>query len=586
MVAIKIQNFGGEIPALDDRLLPDNQAAASVNTWLFSGRVEPVHSLVPLHTRVNSAALSWFRVPKGNPGIDNMVDSYWLEFANANVRVIRSPVSGQDDNGRYYWADGVQPMMMTGDMVAAGSSPYILGVPAPSIAPGVTSSGGVSATNKTVSYVYTWVSSLGEESAPSPPTTFTGRIDDTYNLVLTAPGTGVTTNRNLTLTRIYRTVVSAQGIATFYFVAEIAITTLAFADGFSDAVVVLNEQLQTTFWTPPPGDLQGLVSLPNGMVASWRFNEVWFCEPYHPHAWPVPYVIAVPNNIVGLGVFGQSVIILTEGQPWAATGVDPSSMALAAIQPLEPCTSRNSIVNTPNGVLYSSPNGLIMITPNGAENMTLNTITKDEWNKVLNLPTINAAVLALGYYAFSGQISGVFQADSFQTDSFQQESHFGTKTGAYIKLDIQRIGMTVLDLSPSEVQNVITDTFNGEVTIMKDGVIYVVDLRSESPYGKYRWRSKIFSLNYLMNLAAAKVFWTPAEAPDLPPTVFRMYAAGYANLSNDGLPLKFERVLPTSGVMMRLPSGYKALFYQFEVEGYVEIDSIHVAQSARELRAI
>src|SRR5262249_5243665 len=114
---IALTTFGGEVPAVDNRLLPDNAAAEAVNVWLFSGRIEPVHSLVPLHTMTNSAARSWFRKPKGPPGIDYMADSDWLEFENENVRVVRSPTPGQDDDGRFYWADGIYPKMMTGTMI-------------------------------------------------------------------------------------------------------------------------------------------------------------------------------------------------------------------------------------------------------------------------------------------------------------------------------------------------------------------------------------------------------------------------------------------------------------------------------------
>src|SRR5580765_2685276 len=117
MTKFLMQNFGGEIPAVDNRLMPENQAALAENTWLLTGRLEPLHALVMLHTMVDPNARSFFRLPIGSSAVDNMVDSYWLEFVNQNVRVIRSPVTGQDDNGRYYWADGVYPKYLTGDMI-------------------------------------------------------------------------------------------------------------------------------------------------------------------------------------------------------------------------------------------------------------------------------------------------------------------------------------------------------------------------------------------------------------------------------------------------------------------------------------
>jgi hypothetical protein len=316
---------------------------------------------------------------------------------------------------------------------------------------------------------------------------------------------------------------------------------------------------------------------------------------------------------VGLGVFGQSLIILTQGQPWAATGVDPASMALAIIQPLEPCTSRNSIVNTPQGVLYSSPNGLINVTPAGAVNLTITRMLKQDWDQLLNLGTIAASIIMLGYYAYSLEQQGVFQVDAFQhfiagggfydppppppprpvdhptgdtPEAFQPESHFGTRPGAYVSLTDPRIGVAVLDPVPHEVQNVITDIFNGETMIMRDGVICVLDIRQDEPYAKYLWRSKIWSLPYIQNLAAAKIYWTPPADPAFATTFFRVYAGEVADLKASGLPLRYENKLGTSGKVFRLPSGYKALYYQFEVEGYALVNSIHVAQSARDLRQV
>jgi hypothetical protein len=464
--------------------------------------------------------------------------------------------------------------------------PLKLGVPPPSVAPVVTTAGGVSSVNTTRAYVYTWVSALGEEGPPSTPFLKTGKLDDNWTVATTAPTPTEAANRNLTRQRIYRTITSAQGIATYYFVTDQPIATTPYVDSATDAVIALNEQISSTNWFPPPTDLQGLVSMPNGMVAAWRKNEVWFCEPYHPHAWPIQYVIGVPNDIVGLGVFGQAVIILTQGQPYSATGVDPASMALAIIQPLEPCTSRNSIVSTPNGVLYSSPNGLINITPAGAVNTTVTRILKDQWNELLNLDSIAASIIMLGYYVYGITQPGVFQTDTFQNDAFQQESHFGTRPGAYISLADPRVGINTLDTFPNEVQNVITDIFNGETMIMRDHVIYLVDIRQQKPYGKYRWRSKIWTLPYLQNLAAAKVYWTPPSDPTATETKFRVYAGEVADLKESGLPLRFENELMTSGKVFRLPSGYKALYYQFEVEGYALINSIHVAQSPRDLRQI
>ena len=192
-------------------------------------------------------------------------------------------------------------------------------------------------------------------------------------------GRPTSTNRNLTHTRIYRSVTSVQGVASYFFVVELPIATLTYADTQTDARSRSNEQLRTIGWDEPPADLQGLISLPNGMVAGWRKNEVWFCEPYYPHAWPLKYMVALANEIVGLGAIGQTHHRADQGPAVVEHGHRSVADGAAIIQPLEPCTSRLSIVNTPGGVLYCSPNGLINITAAGAQNVTKDMMLKDQW---------------------------------------------------------------------------------------------------------------------------------------------------------------------------------------------------------------
>jgi hypothetical protein len=168
--------------------------------------------------------------------------------------------------------------------------------------------------------------------------------------------------------------------------------------------------------------------------------------------------------------------------------------------------------------------------------------------------------------------------------AFQVDSPFGRRPGMFMHKSYH---ITTLDPFPSDVQNLIQDVYNGETMQLRDGIVYQVDLRNRSPYARYRWKSKIFTMPYLANLGAAKVYWTPKdeEAPD-EPSYFRMYAADHADFTVDGLPLRFQQQMTKSGQMFRLPSGFKALYYQFEVEGYLIVDAIHAAQSAHELRRI
>src|SRR5215813_8219892 len=158
MVALKFDRFGGQIPLIDERLLPMENSVYTENGFLQSGRLEPLAADIDVHTLVDPNAQYAFRVPISITGIDNIVDSYWLEFTNADTTVVRSPVSDTAEGGRFYFANGnIQPGYTTKSRLQAGQPTLVLGIPRPATAPGVTVSGGTTPTG-TRGYCYTWVS--------------------------------------------------------------------------------------------------------------------------------------------------------------------------------------------------------------------------------------------------------------------------------------------------------------------------------------------------------------------------------------------------------------------------------------------
>lgn len=583
MGALKFDKFGGQIPALDDQLLPMENAAYTENAFLQAGTLEPLSADVDIHTLVDPLARYAFRVPFNSPSVDNIRDSYWLEFADPNTTVVRSPVTDQADGGRFYWANSSGPpgyttkaRLAANAAVPGSAPPFVLGIPRPDVAPGVTVTGGAIPTG-TRAYVYTWVSSLGEEGQPSPPTLATGNLDGTWHVTVTAPTVADTSNRDLTKTRIYRTEVAPDGAVGFFFVDEIPIATLTYDDTKSSDIVANSEVLKSEDWSAPPEDLKGLVSMPNGMIAGWRYNELWFCEPYRPHAWPAKYVLTYEYTIVGLGTIDQNVMVLTEGQPYVATGIHPELMASRQVQPVEPCTAQGSIVSTPKGVLYTSNNGLILIGPGGGQNLTFDIIRKDDWLKLINLATIHATYFMNGYYVYSGAADGVFQEDTFQMDAFQEEDFEGTENGFHISLGDARLGLMTLTCG-SPTFNVMLDQWTGETLVLRNAKVYHVDRRTYTPRQSYLWRSKVVQLDYEHNFAVAKIFYNAPNGPEpTEPTIFRYYANGKK---------RFERVIPKSGRQFRLPSGFTADTVQFELQGQLMIKNMQVATSPRELREV
>lgn len=602
MVALKLQNFGGMIPAVDPRLLPQTNAELSTNTWLYNGALEGLPEPVPVHTMVSPTAIKVFRIPFQKFGKDNIPDSYWLEFQTTDVDVVTSPTAS-DSFERYYWAGlGMAPQYNTKARIEVAATPFKLGIPAPTTAPGVIVSGGAAPT-ETRAYVYTWVSGFGEEGPPSPPQVVTGNANGTWDLTLSSPGAAAT-DRNLTDTRIYRTITGSSGSTTYYLVAEIAIGTTAYADTVPTVTVAGNNILQSTFWTEPPSDLQGMIAMPNGIIAGWRENEIWFCEPYRPHAWPVTYVVAVDSPVVGLGVMGQTLIVCTSVSPYAISGVNPATMSISRIATYEPCLSRGSIISTPNGVIYASQNGLILATPAGAANVSRNLISKDVWldqENFLNVTNLKAAVLNNNNYYCWGAVGGdCFEPTAFELTAFLPTDFTGSYTGALLEVGDGRVGYTKLT-STLPTENCFTDQWTGEVLLIRNGQVLWLDMAPTRARSTYVWKSKVLETPNQRNFQAMRIYfneppfadegtfaqgwWDDADQWDDTLIWNDGTSYGTVRLYSDGV-FRWQRPLRRSGDLMRLPAGFKGTYWQIEVEASVEVYSIEMATGVKELGGV
>jgi len=598
VVAFKIDTFGGMTPAIDDRLLPDRAAAHSENTWLYAGRLQGIPE--PTLVRACTAGTARvFRIPNNYTDADHIDDSVWMEFENADTDVLRAMVIG-DTFDRYYWASSSQaPHYNTRARIAAGDASWKLGIPQPAV-PALVVVGGV-ATPVARAYLTTWVSAYGEEGPASTPVLVTDNPDGSWNLTLQAAAAtdlgGTGDDRYLTHTRIYRTVTSATGVATYFLVAEIAIATLTYSDVLSDDVVASNSLLESTAWIGPPSDLVGFIAMPNGIVAGWRENELWFCEPYRPHAWPAAYSIVVDYPIVGLGVTNQTLVVCTQGYPVTVSGIHPASMAQSTSSSQEPCLSRGSILSTTEGVYYSSPNGLVFAGAGSISNITRNVITKDKWKQLTTAETLRAARLGTAYYAFGSSLPGVYDSLSFDPLSFAQDDFAGAYSGVLVDPNDPRVALSLMsDRVP--ISNIQNDPWSGELFIIQDDNLYRLDLGATSPVRRvYVWRSKVFQAAKATNLGAMKLYWeTPGTAPAAwavdPPEVTS--GAEFPELP-DGAPLgvvriyadgvlRYEGELVTSGELHRPPSGFKASFWQIEIETYLTIYSVQLGTSVKALK--
>lgn len=595
---------GGYVPRVAPHLLNDNEAQKALNAKLYSGVLKSWKKPAPINPYVTVAA----DTETIYKGLDSTGDDLWLAW-NTDVNVVSSPLENAAPMMVYYTGDGV-PKKTNSDLAGTtqGVNPaswYHMGVPAPTTKPTVARTGS-GASPETRIYVYTYVNVFGsveEESAPSPVSdeVLCGTGDTvTVDGFATAP----TSNLNITKRRIYRSV-AGSGATTFQFVTELSIGTSSFVDNVASAG--LGEQLVTLDWNTPPADLQGLVALPNGFLAGFADESVYFSEVNAPHAWPVKYAVSVGQKIVGLGVFGQSVVVMTKGFPFVISGVSPDSMSAEKLPILEPCVANQSITSDMSGVTYASPNGLVAVGPGQSGLITKNVMLRDDFQ------AFNPTTLKSVFYA--GKYFGFFTASSDQS----------LPQGAFIlDSNIANTPLTTTNISTNAVF-VDIDTANFYLVVNNQICLWEGDPYNSLPY---EWISKQFVLTAPANMGAIEVsaiFGSIADAEALQAEIARVSAENQA-LFATGAPLQaaFNETVLNDGVIhnsiltylpqvvdnryllievycdgrlvhqhsyerdgvFKMPSGYKGQRFEVKINGNIELRYIKMAETANELKTL
>lgn len=225
----------------------------------------------------------------------------------------------------------------------------------------------------TRSYAYTYVTSWGEESQPSTASDLV--VVDAGNDVAVS-GFIPSPHANVNRIRLYRT----DSGGAFRFVAEFPDTQATYTDNNLDTE--LGEVVPSTTWEPPPDGLQGLVGMPNGFMAGFVGNVLYFSEVNQPHAFPPEYTLTkIDGDIVGIsGAFENSLVVMTTKHPYIVTGYTPDTMTATKVSAYEPCLSALSIVDMGvYGVGYASPNGFVIVRAGSAEVFTEPMITPEQW---------------------------------------------------------------------------------------------------------------------------------------------------------------------------------------------------------------
>lgn len=541
MTAIAIKQFGGISPKVPPRYLADTQAQVALDCFVFNGSLQPL--LAP--------GTTVYTLPKaGVPktiyrfGQDLISDTqYWFHWTT-DVDVCRSQISG-DTSEWTFFTDGVQPRATYAALALTGGTQYPmvsrpLGLPAPATAATVAVFGTAEVGSASESRVYTYTQVCKEsgfefESAPATASVtveVSAGQSATVSGFATTPAGYVVTHR-----RIYRSV-----LGTYLFVAELPVALVSYVD--STDAESLGEELPSTTWAQPPAAMRGLTNLPNGIMAGFLGRDVYFCEPYRPHAWPLQYMQSVDFPVVGLGRMDTTLAVLTTGTPYLIQGSQPDSMVVVKSDLEQACASKRSIVSLNGVVLYASPDGLVMLSSNGSKLVTESYFTRLQWQAYFKPDSIVGFSHDLKYVGFynNGTTSGGFIYD---LTTGQLTTHSVYATAGYSDLVNDKLFLAFSDRS--------------------------VKVWQAGQGSSFSWKSKKFTLPRPTGFAAAQL-----EAEVYPMTV---------NFYCDGASTPAFTQSVTSRSPFRLPP-LVARDWEVQVSGSHEVFSFAVAQSIEELKSV
>lgn len=431
-------------------------------------------------------------------------------------------------------------------------------------------------------YTYTLVSDRGEESRPYIPATGVDypfiEVNQAQGVTFTLPANFLTlsdvlpTRDYITKWRLYRSATGTEA-TTFQLVAELPVAQNVYVD--LRRTESLNDGLQTLDWDPPPvlnygtpsaKYLRHLVAMPGGFMAGYLGNTVWFCEPYHPYAWPARYSQPVRGDIVALGVFGVTLVVLTTRGPVYMSGNSPDAISVVVLESNEVCQSPRSVVPVAGGVLFASQNGLCIATQSGVEVLTMSLFTKKEWQALQPEYFICEEMNSVVYISHTG----------------------GLVTGA---LHLPSMKLVRMDLG---VTAWFSDFYTGELYAAKKPVTgqtaKAVKLLDGTGLRTARWRSKRITLSFQSGFAWMQVNGMQTVASPLNLNLYGYYvdkatgAEVEVKINTERASGAYSAVVSDVTPFRVQPGRY--LEYEVEVSGTCRMSSVTVASTTQELQRV
>lgn len=628
---LTFQQFSGIAPRIAPRLLPATLAQEALDVKLWSGELRP-HYADEILQYIPSNIQSIYRYKWKNKKYN------WLMWPY-ETRVAKGPVYDDENNRIYFMNQGgffvtdsslLEDRDYTNGLDESGTPYYTAGIPRAGyniiMSVSGSGSGDIEARSYIVCYVRQWPDGtidVGKSSEPYATSwdaaarrTIDVRPGQTVKIAVSNISDTDIAKTGVNKVYIYRSEVTSSGQALYSYVDQFDINPSHVTNNpnatwntggwyeYLDkkANTQLGEACPSIYWDPPVDGLKGLVSLQNGLFAAYKDSTVYVSDWNAPHAWPYEHTVTIDYPIVGLGSFGNTIVVCTEAAPVLIVVQDPTNPTTKAIQENCPCVSADSIVNTRNGVIFASQNGLVLINSTSPTFITEKLLTQDEWLP-LHPESLKGAFLNNTYYGFFTNPTDTAAGFIFDLDSYTYSTVYNSIVSSGMVYTTQHAKVVYNDIEQSQLYVCYP---------LENGTQYsLCSFASDSRINKsFRWRSKVnVSPQGLFNLSAARVMMTSQSPQKENEHIWegKLTGSSLAARVMDGEPingwcktneleladatvfnyyvdgeLKYSREVKDSKPF-RLPSGFRGETIEVEVKSNAYIHSITLASSMGEL---
>lgn len=262
-------------------------------------------------------------------------------------------------------------------------------------------------------YTYTYVNSVGQESAPAPITARAYNVGAGSTVTIIVPKRSsilyhpavhgynmVQDYIEITSIRIYRTNTGTSETG-YQLIAELPVQDVG--QQINDvANADLGPLLITDQWDVPPPMVVGGCRMSNGTYVLITDNVVYFSVPGVPYAYPILYSQTTKERLLHIEAVGTAAVILSEAGPYLVSGASPQSIEVVKLPYYQAPMSLKAVSVFLDLVVFPAQDGLMGVDSSGAIiNLTESMYEESQWRNAYDLPNLYSFIYDGTYYAFS-----------------------------------------------------------------------------------------------------------------------------------------------------------------------------------------